>query len=197
MRKELLYAKHTGFFRTAATRTAAAATTTATAIATAAATIATATRERHRGGSIWLIHSLQGGDGMSPHHSGKSKFSKIMPLPFYVVFAAAVKNCNLPLQVPLIWRWRSPAAHLNIHKYRTYRTYFYDFTIFPASFCNSFFRLNSTSPPRAPPPLGAEQLQNEDCLSANRTAEGVRACLMDVFSHTKCLSRTIMQSTPR
>ncbi len=112
--------------------------------------------------------------------------------------AAAVKNCNLPLQVPLIWRWRSPAAHLNIYKYRTYSTYFYDFTIFPASFCNSFFRLNSTSPPRAPPPLGAEQLQNEDCLSANRTAEGVRAYLMDVlFSHTKCLSRTITQSTPR
>ena len=95
-------------------------------------------RETDRGGSFWLIHSLQGGDGMSPHRSGKSKFSKIMPLPFYVVFAAAVKNCNLPLQVPLIWRWRSPAAHLNIYKYRTYRSYFYDFTIFPASFCNSF-----------------------------------------------------------
>ncbi len=95
-------------------------------------------RETDRGGSFWLNHSLQGGDGMSPHRSGKSKFSKIMPLPFYVVFAAAVKNCNLPLQVPLIWRWRSPAAHLKIHKYRTYSTYFHDFTIFPASFCNSF-----------------------------------------------------------
>ena len=108
-------------------------------------------RETDRGGSFWLIHSLQGGDGRSPQRSGKSKFSQIMPLPFYVycvVFAAAVKNCSLPLQVPLIWRWRSPAAHLNIYKYRTYRTYFYDFTIFPASFCNSFLSAALIRPPR-------------------------------------------------